>query len=166
MLAVAKHAVANNKIYCLNLSAPFIIQFFKDQLRAIMPYADFLFANESEAAVYGDSMGYGSDIATIALKAAAEPKASGARARIVVFTQGADATIVAMEGKVTSYPVNKLAKELLVDTNGAGDAFVGGFLAQLIRDKPIAECVRAGHFAAGTIIQRSGCSFPKECDYA
>ena len=56
-------------------------------------------------------------------------------------------------------------RELLVDTNGAGDAFVGGFLAQLVLEKPIAECVRAGHYAARTIIQRSGCTFPKECNY-
>jgi adenosine kinase len=56
-------------------------------------------------------------------------------------------------------------RELLVDTNGAGDAFVGGFLSQLVLEKPIAECVRAGHFAARTIIQRSGCTFPKECNY-
>jgi adenosine kinase len=41
-------------------------------------------------------------------------------------------------GKVTSYPVDKLAKELLVDTNGAGDAFVGGFLSQLAHGKNIA----------------------------
>ena len=166
MLHVAKQAVEKNKIYCLNLSAPFIVQFFKDQLRAIMPYADFLFANESEAAVYGESMGYGNDIRTIALKTAAEPKASGTRPRIVVFTQGADSTIVAVGGKVMTFPVEKLAKELLVDTNGAGDAFVGGFLSQLVRDKPLEECVRAGHFAARTIIQRSGCSFPKECNFA
>lgn len=54
----------------------------------------------------------------------------------------------------------------MVDTNGAGDAFVGGFLSQLVLEKSIAECVRAGHFAARTIIQRSGCTFPKECSYA
>ena len=40
-----------------------------------------------------------------------------------------------------------------------------GFLAQLYLKKPLAECVRAGHWAARTIIQRSGCSFPKECTY-
>jgi sugar/nucleoside kinase (ribokinase family) len=68
MLAVAKESVAHNKTYCLNLSAPFIIQFYKDQLRSMMPYADYLFGNESEAAAYGESMGYGHDISTIALK--------------------------------------------------------------------------------------------------
>jgi adenosine kinase len=66
---------------------------------------------------------------------------------------------------VTKYPVEKLPKELLVDTNGAGDAFVGGFLSQLVQGKSVDECVRAGHYAARVIIQRSGCTFPKECDY-
>merc|ERR1719353_104193 len=53
-----------------------------------------------------------------------------------------------------------LKKEDLVDTNGAGDAFVGGFLYGLSLGKSDAECAEAGHFAAGTIIQRAGCTFP------
>jgi adenosine kinase len=82
-----------------------------------------------------------------------------------VFTQGAESTIVAVDGVVEKYPVERLAKELLVDTNGAGDAFVGGFLSQLAQGKGIAECVRAGHWASRQIIQRSGCTFPKECEF-
>ena len=92
-------------------------------------------------------------------------KASGTRPRVVVFTQGADATIVAVDGVVEKYPVDRLPKELLVDTNGAGDAFVGGFLSQLVKGKSFAECVRAGHWASRVIIQRSGCTFPLECEF-
>lgn len=165
ILSVAKHVAEENKIFAMNLSAPFLIQFFGEQMASAMPYTDFIFANESEAAVYGEVKGYGNDLNTIALKLAAQPKASGCRPRVVVFTQGSSATIVATQGKVTSYPVEPLAKNLLVDTNGAGDAFVGGFLAQLVQEKPIEDCVRAGHFAARTIIQRSGCTFPKTCDF-
>lgn len=62
--------------------------------------------------------------------------------------------------QVTTYPVIPLPKEKLVDTNGAGDAFVGGFLSQLLLGKDTAQSIRAGNFAANTIIQRSGCSFP------
>ncbi len=165
ILTLAKDAAQNNKIFCMNLSAPFLIQFFGEQLATCMPYTDFVFGNESEAAAYGEAKGYGSDLKQIALKLSAQPKASGSRARIVVFTQGSECTIVACEGKVTTYAVEKLPKEMLVDTNGAGDAFVGGFLAMLQMDKPLSECVRAGHFAARTIIQHSGCSFPKECTF-
>lgn len=62
--------------------------------------------------------GYGSDIPTIALKLSAEPKKSGVRPRLVVFTQGSGPTVVASNGKVQEFPVEKLAPELLVDTNG------------------------------------------------
>jgi adenosine kinase len=165
ILTIAKHSVEHSKIFAMNLSAPFLIQFFGDQLASAMPYTDFVFGNESEAAEYGKAKDYGDDIRTVALKIAAQPKASGTRPRIVVFTQGSTSTIVACNGVVTEYPVEPLPKELLVDTNGAGDAFVGGFLAQLVQEKPLAECVRAGHFAARTIIQRSGCSFPKDCTF-
>jgi adenosine kinase len=165
ILTVARHAVQNNRIFAMNLSAPFLIQFFGDQMAAVLPYADFVFGNESEAAAFGAAKGFGSDLSTIALKLSAQPKASGTRPRIVVFTQGSDSTIVAANGVVTVYPVDPLPRELLVDTNGAGDAFVGGFLSQLVQDKALSECVRAGHFAARVIIQRSGCTFPETCDF-
>ncbi len=42
---------------------------------------------------------------------------------MVVFTQGADPTIVAFGGKTTEYPVIPIKSEDIVDTNGAGDAF-------------------------------------------
>lgn len=46
------------------------------------------------------------------------PKASGTRARVVVFTQGAESTLVASEGVVHEFNVEALPKEQLVDTNG------------------------------------------------
>jgi adenosine kinase len=101
----------------------------------------------------------------IALRLSALPKSSGTYPRTVVFTQGSNPTIVAQSGKVTLYPVEALAKELIIDTNGAGDAFVGGFIARIAEGKDIAEAVRSGTFAARTIIQYSGCTFPRECNY-
>ena len=83
----------------------------------------------------------------------------------VVFTQGFKLTIVAHKGTVTEYAVEPLPKEKLVDTNGAGDSFVGGFLSQLIQDKSIEDCVKAGHFAAKFIIQTSGTQLDKACEF-
>ena len=51
ILAIAKHSVEENKIFIMNLSAPFLIQFFGDQMAATMPYTDFVFGNESEASL-------------------------------------------------------------------------------------------------------------------
>lgn len=199
-----------------------------------------------------------------ALQISRGPKVNGARGRTVVFTQGADPTIVAVNGKVQLFPVIRLPKEQIVDTNGAGgapawvafwpaltlgaqrarglsgagvhqgihaarpvsrlqnsacscllaktrattcfscfstvvtcygrrllvaligggaapvppsrppcharllppgDAFVGGFLSQLVLGKEVAECVRAGNYAASVIIQRSGCTFPPKPEF-
>lgn len=46
------------------------------------------------------------------------PKASGTRARIVVFIQGSESTIVASGGVITEYKVEALPKNKVVDLNG------------------------------------------------
>lgn len=162
ILAFGKHCSENAKTLCMNLSAPFIMQVppFKATLDEAMKYIDILFGNETEAATYGEVYGLGSDVATIALKIAALPKASGTRPRVVVFTQGKDPTLVACGGVIHSYAVPALPKEALVDTNGAGDAFVGGFLAKLACGADLETCVTAGNYAARQIIQVSGCKIP------
>jgi adenosine kinase len=165
LVQVAEHAVANDKVFCLNFSAPFIIDFFGDQLATALPYADYLFCNESEAAAYAAKHGLGGDLKQVALKVAAHVKKNTSRPRTVIFTQGSSSTIVACNGEVTEYAVEALEKDKLVDTNGAGDAFVGGFLSQLIHGKDIEECVKAGHWAARYIIQQSGTTLGETCDY-
>ena len=150
----------------MNLSAPFICEFFKDALDKVLPYMDFVFGNETEARTFSKVHGWETeDVEEIALKISQLPKASDARPRITVITQGADPVVVASNGKVDLFPVILLPKEKLVDTNGAGDAFVGGFLSQLVQEKPIADCVKAGSYAANVIIQRSGCTYPEKPDF-
>eukprot|EP00937_MAST-01D_sp_MAST-1D-sp2_P004441 g4441.t1 len=157
MLEVAQK---EGNTFCVNLSAEFIINFFGEKLDAVMPHCDYVFGNETEAATLGEKKGWGKDVAEVALKLAAEPKAS-ATPRIVIFTQGSEKTIVATgQGVVQEFAVEPLAKDKLVDTNGAGDAFVGGFLSGVLREHPLRECVNAGHYAAREVIQRSGCTFP------
>lgn len=62
--------------------------------------------------------------------------------------------------QVSEYPVIPIAKEKLIDTNGAGDAFVGGFLAKIVMGEGIKEAVHAGNYAASVVIQRSGATCP------
>ncbi|XP_071769341.1 adenosine kinase [Centroberyx gerrardi] len=166
ILKVAKHASENNKLFSLNLSAPFICQFFKDNLMQVMPYVDILFSNETEAAAFGKEQGFETeDLQEIAKETQALPKVNKKRQRVVVFTQGKDGTIMAHGDKVETFPVLKIDPKNIVDTNGAGDAFVGGFLSELVQDKALDQCVKAGHYAANVIIRRSGCTFPDKPDF-
>ncbi|XP_048472227.1 adenosine kinase isoform X2 [Rhincodon typus] len=166
ILKVAKHVSENNKILGLNLSAPFISQFFKEDLMKIIPYVDILFGNETEAATFAREQGFETeDIKEIAKKAQGLPKVNEKRQRVIVFTQGKEDTIMATADNVTAFPVLDIKQDEIVDTNGAGDAFVGGFLSQLVHDQPLEKCIRAGHYAANVIIRRSGCTFPEAPDF-
>ena len=161
ILEVGKHCSETNKYFMMNLSAPFIPTFFKDPLMNAMPYIDILFGNEAEADALTKSLSLGvSDIKEIALKVAALPKVNLSRQRIVIFTQGPNPVLLCRDGTVTEYPILPIKEEEIVDTNGAGDAWVGGFLSQLVNEKSIEDCIRGGNYAANVIIKRSGCTYP------
>jgi hypothetical protein len=70
-------------------------------------------------------------------------QANGKRSRVVVITQGAKPTIVCQDGKISIHSIIELPKEKLVDTNGAGDAWVGGFLAALAKKGDVEVRTRA-----------------------
>eukprot|EP01018_Ginkgo_biloba_P025262 Gb_17651 [translate_table: standard] len=161
ILLVAQHAAEKGKTFMMNLAAPFICEFFTEALMKAFPYMDYVFGNETEARTFARAQGWETDnVEEIALKMSALPKATGTHKRITVITQGADPVVVAEDGKIKLFPVILIPKEKLVDTNGAGDAFVGGFLSQLVLGKSVEDCVRAGNYAANVVIQRSGCTFP------
>jgi len=160
ILHVAKHANETGKTFCMGLAAPFVCQFFSEPLMQAMPYIDFLFGNESEATAFGQKQAYtDTSPQAVAEKIAALPKAS-ARARTVIITQGKDATIVVHNGKVTLYPVPPLKPEEIVDVNGAGDAFTGGFLSQIVQGGSVEKAIKAGHYAASVILGVSGTKLP------
>jgi len=167
---IASEKMAATKgTYCLNLSAPFIVQVppFRAQLEKLLPTTDYLFGNETEAQAYAEAVGWDTtDVEFIATRLSLVPMKGDKGPRKVVITQGCDPTIVAIRGLVTKHPVIALPKEKLVDTNGAGDAFVGGFLAALVKGKDMEGCCKAGAYSASVVIQHSGCTYPAKPEYA
>jgi len=124
---VARHAYENDKMFMMNLSAPFLCEFFQKPMLAAFPYVDILFGNETEADAFAKANNLNAtDRRQIALKISEMEKINNRRKRIVVITQGAETVLLAKDGTVTEYPVVKLPEEKVVDTNAAGDAFVGG----------------------------------------
>lgn len=161
VVEVGKHALAHNKTLVINLAAPFIVQFFWDALNSVLPYADFVVCNEDEAAAFAEKSGWAKDdLQAAAIALSKLPKLNEKKKRTVIFTQGKEPTIVAVDGETTLYPVIPIDKDLIVDTNGAGDSFVAGLLAGLAADKPLAVAVAAGQYCASRIIQVEGAQFP------
>jgi len=160
LVHIGQHAAKTNKPFLFNLSAPFVIQFFGEPLANVLTYVDVVFSNEDEAKTFGQKQGWGEELPVIAEKLAALPKVNDKRKRMVIFTQGAHSTVVYHDGAVTEFKPIPVASSEIVDLNGAGDSFVGGFLAGYAQGKSIEQSIKAGHYAASEVIRRSGCTLP------
>ncbi|ENN71091.1 adenosine kinase-like [Dendroctonus ponderosae] len=166
IMEVANVALANDRPLAMNLSAPFISQFYKEPLMQVLPYVDVLFGNETEAETFAQEQDFGTkDIKEIAIKLCNMPKQNEKRSRVVVLTQGVHPVILAHNGKIKEFPVKVLPADQLVDTNGAGDAFAGGFLSQYIQGRDLTVSIKCGMWAARQIVQRSGCTFDGKANF-
>jgi len=72
---------------------------------------------------------------------------------IVVMTLGEYGSLVYDGEKIYK---GKAIPVKVVDTLGAGDAYIGGFLCSIIKGKMIPESIEAGHLAATEICKRLG----------
>ena len=164
-LALGKHAAETNKIYMLSLSAGFIPQFFKDPLAEVVPYCDYIFGNENEAKTWAEAAGHKDISIPEAAKLMVEqPKINTKRPRVVIITQGTEPTIVAIkeEGKdaeIKEFPVAAIEESLINDTNGAGDAFAGGFAAGIVEGDSLEVAIKKGHWLARLGLQELGPSY-------
>lgn len=163
---MGQYAADNDKPFAFNLSAVFLILFELEALKKALPFADYIFANEDECSAYAKTLSLEeSDRVGTAKALCLSEKANKKRARTVVITQGCEPTIVVRSSldsedlSVEMVEVDKIEKDLVVDTNGAGDSFVGGFLHALSEGKEIVDCVKAGNKLAGIVVQKNGCQF-------
>ncbi|MEW9550286.1 PfkB family carbohydrate kinase [Nonomuraea sp. NPDC050783] len=105
---------------------------------------------------------YRSDLVFLSAAALRDPAAamrgilSRGRAHTVVCTRGADGCLVLTRDhdEVRAFPAEPLPGPV-ADSNGAGDAFVSGFLYGTLRGRPLEECVRLGAIAGA-----HACSVP------
>ncbi|KAF8598716.1 Ribokinase-like protein [Ceratobasidium sp. AG-I] len=155
----------DRETFALNLSAPFIRQFFGH----ILPYVDLLFGNESEAAAWAGANDLLTDasLSTIAKNLANLPRQDPSRPRVVVITSGPGATIVAKsgeQGEPKVYSVSPLPSSAIFDTNGAGDMFAGGYLGAVVLVKSADEAVEIGRKLGAMCVGQIGpqLRFPKE----
>lgn len=143
--------------FSLNLSAPFIPQFFTQQLDSIIPYASLVIGNESEAVAYAEAHKLGTtDLSAIA-EAIANSPSELSKPRTVVITHGSEPTILVEGGnKARTIATKQIPASDIVDTNGAGDAFAGGVVGALILGKSIDEAVQIGQKLGGMCIGQDG----------
>ena len=152
------------KVVILALSAVFMVQAHFDKIVEISNYADMIVGNMEELQAFaGENSGNYKDIFEKVYKKL-EPKD-----RIFVVTDGSKGVLVSKydykRGKLDfilqSFP-SVMKTEDIVDLNGAGDSFLGGFLSQFMKGCTLYSCCRAGNDAASVILKNVGCTFPKD----
>ncbi|KAG5494090.1 hypothetical protein JKF63_01924 [Porcisia hertigi] len=174
LLSVARHANQNGKLFCFNLNAPYISMAFQSRLQMLMPHVDILFGSDEDLLAYAsvrwpddfdldtlsESLRANSRRQTALVKALARismlPRVATSRQRLVVATCGAHDTYVACGDNVRFYPVPPISHEEIVDVNGAGDAFVAGFLAQYVVNSDVSISIEVGHAVAQNCIRHNG----------
>ena len=152
-----------NKNIILTLSAVFMVQVHHDKIMEIAQDADMVIGNMDEFEAF---VGGGQSKKDILEKG---HKQLIPKNRLFVATDGKNGAYVSsynykkgqLEFLLQSFPT-LLKNEDIKDLNGAGDAFLGGFLSQYMKGSSLNSCCRTGNDASYVILQNIGCNFPKD----
>lgn len=132
----------------LTLSDPNMVRFFKDGLLEMMgDRLDLLFGNAEEVMMLTGSK-------TVA-EACDDLRSY---AQISVVTMGAEGAMIVSEDGVIQVPGRQVT---VVDTNGAGDAFSGAFLAAFLKGRSLEESGRWGVNASSEVVSQWGARLKK-----
>lgn len=158
---LSKHFHSLNKQVAFTLSATFMVENFHDKMLEVANQSHIIFCNNEEAALFAKKDTENFDEISQAIHQKLAPLD-----RILVITCGHLPVVVSKydykENRLdfvlrsTVYPIDN---EEIVDTNGCGDSFVGGFLSQYIQGKSLEKCSRAGNWASSVIIRNVGCTY-------
>lgn len=165
MRKVGRYCAENDKPMAFNIAAPFLLFTNFDDVMDAIEHADYTFCNEDEASTFAEKQGFKPEDREAAAKYMATfKKANAKRNRISIVTQGAQPVIIAIsngegECEIKSVAIPAVSGDKIVDTNGCGDAFVGGFLASMQMGKTFDEAIERGISLSGHVLQRDGCDF-------
>ena len=178
---LAELGLRNETFYGFNLPSEYFLVNYKNDISKLCEYADIIFANEQEALLFCEALNIYPNknenknelIKDLAFHLCKNiPKKNKNKKRIVVVTSGPNpASCCQYDHKKQKeifsgiFSVKDVPAENIIDTNGAGDAFAGGFLSQFVKGKSLVECMKAGHWAASIIIQKRGCDIPTDIKY-
>ncbi|KAH8418119.1 hypothetical protein KR009_009901, partial [Drosophila setifemur] len=162
VLRVSQKCCESNQVMILNFSAVFVLQTQRETLEEILKNVDIVICNKDEAIAFADSHEWKTkNIFEIGPRIQSLPKGN-IRPRLVMITDAVCPVLCFKENdRVLEYPVPKVDKskwdkDKVFDTNGCGDAFVGGFLAMYVQRMPLDYCIRAGIFASQQVLNIVG----------
>lgn len=138
--ALVKAAKTGGAIVCADTKLPLYGARSLDALADILPLVDCIFPNEREAEYYSGQSTFPEMARAIADKGV----------RVVVIKAGPAGCYVRADGQGFMLPAVPLEK--VVDTTGAGDNFVAGFIRGLLQGWDVERCAQSGLKQAASVI--------------
>jgi adenosine kinase len=151
-------------ILSLNAASHNIIRDYFMNFVSLFPYIDLIFLNEEELNELKIGFNLDMDNIEFMLYLQHYEHKSNKKQRIIVNTNGSKDTIIANNEGVFIIPVYKVRPEDIIDTNGAGDSFSGGFLAGMLMGYNIEESAKLGNYIASKVIMLKGFQIPTNVD--
>jgi sugar/nucleoside kinase (ribokinase family) len=137
-------ARASSRLIALTLSDSFVVHRYRDLLKGFIgAEVDILLANEAELCALFETDDF--DAAVRALRG---------RVKIAAVTRSEKGSVTLAGDAIDTVTIPPVEK--VVDTTGAGDQYAAGFLYGLSQGRPLGDCARLGHLAAGEVITHYG----------
>ena len=154
--------IKDGKFIILTLSDPLMIESYKEDIIKIANKADMVVGSLNAAKKL---VGEINDSTNIDLLFKKIYSILNDKNRILIITAGNHGVFCSKYDSTTktedhfqTFP-NQINNRDIVDFNGAGDAFLGGFISQQMQDKTFEDCCHLGNKAAAVVIKNIGCNF-------
>merc|ERR1712066_1176065 len=168
-LEICRYAAEKGKIVALSLSATYICQFHKANLLQILQYVDYLFGNEDQVLTFAreNNMKDSDNVEISSQTLARLPKVNSSRRRMVITQNGENSCLVAQGyNKIRLFMGTDSEQTPSLDGSGIFDAFVGGFLSQIIQGLPLEEAIEIGYRSCSSMSGVASNSLPEvTCDF-
>ena len=165
----------DNKIIMFTLGAVFMIEFHNEKMMTIANKCDYIIGNMEEAFALINNDKNGKNII---IKEGEKDykkifenfhkKLEKNNKRIAIITDGGNGVICSkynfdknqLEFIIQSFP-EPFNQDEIVDLNGAGDGFLGGFISQLMIGKDLLYCSKIGNACGAVNLRNIGSSFDR-----
>lgn len=151
-------------ILAVNVNAGYICENFPDEIKWLVEKSDLVFCNYWELSALTTICKLKTNEDTIEYFFKKYNKRG--KTKFFIITKGSENVQVYFGNSVNrsqnKFSVQPIPKQNVVDTTGAGDSFVAGFLYAYFRNQTLSECVNYGCDTAGRVITQIGCILPPE----
>lgn len=161
VMMIANKFKSLNKKVAMSLSDIYMLKSRFEEVKRIADVSDYIFGDIEQGNLFNKMLGN-----ETCMHEGILTKLNLLEGRALIITNGPNSTIAAVwnfENKTYKeyHEINpiQIEKDKIKDTNGCGDAFVGGFLFGVVNNKNLVDCVNFGHSVASIVLQNVGCTF-------